>query len=64
MTLSYEKEGEISTNIDNKGFDDNSYIEMLNEYDILLIEHTSAALPKSHLEFVENFVNYLKKIQK
>ena len=64
LTLSYEKEGEISTNIDNKGFDDNSYIEMLNEYDILLIEHTSAALPKSHLEFVENFVNYLKKIQK
>ena len=37
-----------------------NYQEILDSYDILIIEH-NAELPQIHMEFVKNFANYLKK---
>ena len=39
------------------------YEDIVNNYDILIIEHTSIQLPESHIEFVNNFSNYLRNLE-
>ena len=40
-----------------------NYQEILDSYDILIIEHNAGELPQAHMEFVKNFANYLKNIK-
>ena len=40
-----------------------NYQEILDSYDILIIEHNAGELPQAHIEFVKNLTNYLKNIQ-
>ena len=39
------------------------YEDIVKNYDILIIEHTSIQLPESHIEFVNNFSNYLRNLE-
>lgn len=38
-----------------------NFQEILDSYDILIIEHNAGELPRAHMEFVKNFANFLKK---
>ena len=40
-----------------------NFQEILDSYDILIIEHNAGELPQAHMEFVKNFANYLKNIK-
>ena len=40
-----------------------NYQEIVDSYDILIIEHNAGELPQAHMEFVKNFANYLKNIK-
>ena len=37
-----------------------NYQEILEFYDILIIEHPSTDIPEAHVEFAKNFANYLR----
>ena len=37
-----------------------NFQEILDSYDILIIEHNAGELPQAHMEFVKNFANYLR----
>ena len=45
------------------GITEQDYQDIVDKYDVLIIEHTSMALPKSHIEFINNLKNYLKKLE-
>ena len=38
-----------------------NFQEILDSYDILIIEHNAGELPQANMEFVKNFANFLKK---
>ena len=63
VELYYENKN-LMSKINQVGIIDQDYQEIINEYNVLIIEHTSMSLPKSHIEFVNNLKNYLKKSDK
>ena len=61
VELYYENKN-LMSKINQIGIIEQDYQDIVDKYDVLIIEHTSMALPKSHIEFVNNLKNYLKKL--
>ena len=62
VELYYENK-KLMSKINQIGITEQDYQDILDKYDVLIIEHTSMALPKSHIEFINNLKNYLKKLE-
>ena len=62
VELYYENKN-LMSKINQIGITEQDYQDIVDKYDVLIIEHTSMALPKSHIEFINNLKNYLKKLE-
>lgn len=56
--------GNIHQEVEFRGIRNKDFDEIIKNYDVLILEHPSFALPKSHLEFVQKFSDYLKNLEK
>jgi hypothetical protein cdivTM_02356 len=61
VELYYENKN-LMSKINQIGITEQDYQDIIDKYDVLIIEHTSMALPKSHIEFISNLKNYLRKL--
>ncbi len=41
--------------------DEVNYREILDNYDVIVVEHNAGEIPQTHIEFIQNFADYLHK---
>lgn len=64
LVQTLKSDGNINQEVDFRGINNVDFEEIMKDYEVLILEHPSFALPKSHLEFAQKFSDYLKKLEK
>ena len=64
LVQTLKNDGNINQEVDFRGINNDDFEEIIRNYDVLILEHPSFALPKSHLEFAQKFSDYLRYLER